>query len=238
MSKEDYNISVNCDDATGILTDEIDVASTNQPICSIEEPKEARDKRSPEAIRTCNQYHRTFSGSDALEQHKNGVHRGGAHVCSVCNKRFNRGFCLRRHLRTHTGLKPHTCNLCQKSFTELHNLNEHKKIVHQGIRRYKCPICSRGFSRYSVIQKHMNTHGIPLHACDECKNTYVCASHLEIHKICIHHGVRPYHCAACDKCILKDSYIEEHLRLHETDKPCTCGRCFGQLPYAVERISG
>lgn len=234
LLQEDYKFPVYDVDANGHTTDEIGAASasSNQSIHSIEEvPNQIGNIWSPKTTHTCNQCSKTYRNAVALETHKKRTHGGRVHACTECDKRFTRGFCLKRHMRTHTGIRPHTCNECNMSFSDLSNLNAHKKVVHQGIRRYKCHICSKRFVRHSVFQTHLNVqHDTPLHACDQCSRTYVCASHLEIHKKCIHQGIRPYDCAACDKSILQDSYIEDHLRLHESEIPCTCGQCFRLYP--------
>lgn len=52
--------------------------------------------------------------------------------CPICKHNFKRGEHLKRHMRTHTGLKPFSCphQGCKKSFSRRDNLSQHLK-THQ-----------------------------------------------------------------------------------------------------------
>jgi uncharacterized Zn-finger protein len=52
---------------------------------------------------------------------------GKTHYCEYCFKAFNYKNSLKRHLRTHTGIKPYSCNACNKNFSRKDILSRHKE---------------------------------------------------------------------------------------------------------------
>mmetsp|Transcript_22423 Transcript_22423/g.36035 ORF Transcript_22423/g.36035 Transcript_22423/m.36035 type:complete len:196 (-) Transcript_22423:119-706(-) len=52
------------------------------------------------------------------------------HQCTVCAKSFKTKYRLRRHLLTHTGMRPFTCELCSAAFRQKPHLKGHLKAVH------------------------------------------------------------------------------------------------------------
>ncbi|XP_029901087.1 zinc finger protein 493-like [Myripristis murdjan] len=47
------------------------------------------------------------------------------HMCRICSKNFATPYKLRRHLLTHSGIRPYKCSLCTKAFTQLSHLKIH-----------------------------------------------------------------------------------------------------------------
>jgi hypothetical protein len=48
--------------------------------------------------------------------------------CKFCQKAFHKGEHLRRHERSHTGIKPYVCKKCNRSFSRQDSLNRHEKL--------------------------------------------------------------------------------------------------------------
>jgi hypothetical protein len=48
--------------------------------------------------------------------------------CSMCEKRFTRGFHMRNHVRAHMAERPHACSECGKAFTRKNDCKRHEKI--------------------------------------------------------------------------------------------------------------
>ncbi|KAH8878164.1 Early growth response protein 1-A [Schistosoma japonicum] len=80
-------------------------------------------------------------------------------VCGMlsCNKRFVRIDELKRHQRTHSGIKQFICDICKKGFTRSDHLMTHRR-THTGERPYECKICDRRFARSDERNRHTKTH--------------------------------------------------------------------------------
>jgi uncharacterized Zn-finger protein len=48
--------------------------------------------------------------------------------CSMCPKRFTRGFHMRNHVRAHMAEKPYACSECGRGFTRMNDRKRHEKI--------------------------------------------------------------------------------------------------------------
>ena len=55
--------------------------------------------------------------------------------CEICKKEFARPYLLKKHMNTHTGIKPYKCQYCGQSFADSSNKRNHEKSVHEGIKR-------------------------------------------------------------------------------------------------------
>lgn len=129
-------------------------------------------------------------------------------ACSVCEKRFKQFDNLKRHMITHSGMKPFSCDQCSKSFARVNHLQRHKNAIHLKLRPYVCNMCDKSFTRSEYFKRHMHTkkhtkkglhtdavnnlpnvmvyHGNQLHTGDPYERSYSFQSHLEIHKNPIH----------------------------------------------------
>jgi hypothetical protein len=48
--------------------------------------------------------------------------------CTICGKKFTRGFHMRNHMNAHSGNRPHACSECGKAFTRANDRNRHEKL--------------------------------------------------------------------------------------------------------------
>ena len=64
---------------------------------------------------------------------------------------------LKRHMMTHTGVKPYSCHICSKAFTRHSYLKEHINL-HTGARPYTCTECNLTFSDSMSLHRHKKKH--------------------------------------------------------------------------------
>ncbi len=52
-------------------------------------------------------------------------------ACTICEKKFTRGFALRNHIRSHNAERPFACSFgCSKAFTRANDCKRHEKTIH------------------------------------------------------------------------------------------------------------
>jgi hypothetical protein len=91
-------------------------------------------------------------------------------ICNYngCNRAFPFKERLRRHIKTHLGVRNYSCPVCLKTFICSSSLAKHKAI-HDKILKYECDVCQKKFYRQSTYKKHISSHGIGLkHFCSIC----------------------------------------------------------------------
>ena len=75
----------------------------------------------------------------------------------MCVKKFSLKGDLKRHMLTHTKVKPHECDICKKKFSQKSNLVQHFRI-HLGEKPYGCAKCEKWFTKSSTRDNHLRTH--------------------------------------------------------------------------------
>lgn len=78
-------------------------------------------------------------------------------TCNACNRRCSSKGNLKRHLLTHTDVKPYSCDHCDKTFRDVSNLRRHSR-THEDVKPFSCETCGRGFVQKISLQMHCFTH--------------------------------------------------------------------------------
>uniref|UniRef100_A0A672Q1K1 Ovo-like zinc finger 1b n=1 Tax=Sinocyclocheilus grahami TaxID=75366 RepID=A0A672Q1K1_SINGR len=63
--------------------------------------------------------------------------------CEHCGKGFNDAFDLKRHVRTHTGVRLYKCTMCVKAFAQRCSLESHLKKIHAVTQQYECGLTAQ-----------------------------------------------------------------------------------------------
>lgn len=78
-------------------------------------------------------------------------------TCSICSKGFSAKFSLKRHMFTHSHVKPFRCPNCDCAYSDKSNLIKHQRKSHSDVRLYTCPLCQVVFSNNSSLLRHRRT---------------------------------------------------------------------------------
>ena len=81
-------------------------------------------------------------------------------TCEVCNKNLRDKYKLKRHMLSHTDVRPFGCGVCGKRFRRQYHLTEHTQS-HSG-QGFSCPECGKTCTRYRNLRHHIeNAHPNP-----------------------------------------------------------------------------
>ena len=119
--------------------------------------------------------------------------------CSVCNKDFETGSELKKHVRLHTGECPYECQVCGERFAVASNRTRHER-THTKTRK-RCPVCKRLFVSEAKFEKHVAAHKEEASAasvCTICNRSFSRARDLKRHMAGTH-GQQRYTCAGCGR---------------------------------------
>lgn len=79
------------------------------------------------------------------------------YTCSICLKNFTVKFSLKRHMFTHSYVKPFRCLDCNCAYSDKSNLLKHQQKRHRNVKVYTCSLCRAAFSSNSSLLQHRRT---------------------------------------------------------------------------------
>ena len=170
-------------------------------------------------------------------QNKNGG--GGVKKCHICGRGFNKATYLKRHILSHSSVKPFKCNICGWGFFQYCNLKRHmtSHTISPG-EGFKCSHCGASFSTKSVLSVHMrDAHGdklptgsapkpkpanVPLPAEANFLSGSSAVSLLKVpkgsEKLSPKEGDdmagKAYSCTLCEASFDKVSLLNKHIKMH------------------------
>uniref|UniRef100_A0A672SAR0 Uncharacterized LOC107593629 n=1 Tax=Sinocyclocheilus grahami TaxID=75366 RepID=A0A672SAR0_SINGR len=95
---------------------------------------------------------------------------GEALKCKFCTKSFLRARYLRRHILTHTEVKPYRCKTCESCFSRYDHLKLHQ--AHGDM--LQCKYCPRRFKLSGQLKVHVRLHtGEKPYGCANCGEHFI-----------------------------------------------------------------
>uniref|UniRef100_A0AAY4F0N2 C2H2-type domain-containing protein n=1 Tax=Denticeps clupeoides TaxID=299321 RepID=A0AAY4F0N2_9TELE len=140
-------------------------------------------------------------------------------MCPVCSKTFSRGTDMRRHLNSHSGLRPYRCGGCGKRFQHLFDAKRHE----QGCGVIQAPTNLNG--ERPEPQEHQplkedaddqedfqdgKTYPDPPSVCPTCGKTFTRATDMRRHQKC--HLSRRFACPKCSESFRYPFDLKQHQR--------------------------
>ena len=90
---------------------------------------------------------------------------------------------LKKHVLTHSKVKPYRCSMCPKEFTQNWHLRRHER-THNSKSVFQCPKCAEVLSNKDSLTRHLNIHNnVKNHECKLCGERFVQACQLKVHSL-------------------------------------------------------
>lgn len=144
------------------------------------------------------------------------------HQCNKCDKIFNRATHLKRHMATHSDVKPYGCEICDKRFRRPDHLNIHRHH-HSSIKPHVCDVCQKGFTRSEHLRKHKECrHGdktqvtVKTEFCEICQKGFTTPKYLQVHMKS--HTDRTFSCKFCEEKFGTKVELNEHQKTHVNER--------------------
>ncbi|XP_063837108.1 zinc finger protein 652-B-like isoform X4 [Ostrinia nubilalis] len=165
---------------------------------------------------------RTFTTLFFVKNHLQ-IYHSQEFICGTCNKKFQNGCQLRKHLAIH---KLFDCPDCDGTFSKI-ELGYHRADAHGA------PIPTCGVCGYRTLNKsqmmnhqrrvHMKERTIPC-PFSQCDMMFYNQNHLRQHLV-KHNPVKKFECKYCLKSYPRQNTLMRHERIHTGDKRKVCKIC-------------
>ncbi|CAB3262392.1 unnamed protein product [Arctia plantaginis] len=158
---------------------------------------------------------------------------GTTFACTRCDKRYDKIFSLRYHVKTkHYKIPRYVCQYCMKEFMTPAPLTVHKLEEHSIDDRFKCNACKGTFNTKVQLRKHINNFHMlgERYSCEFCEYESFSFEAMYKHKF-KHKTSKDHQCRFCRKAFVRKTTLALHERIHTGDrrKVCkVCGQAFVQ----------
>lgn len=204
-------------------------------------------------VRDCCLCQKRVLGRNSLGRHMKNNHPSdlGPYKCPTCNKQFENGVKILKHIHSHLKREPNeikdspkkkqvqsaidkgfACNIshdhpgiqCQESFKTATKFVEHMRSVHGLKAAWLCIQCCKRFQERQNYQYHLMTHdGKRGFVCDICSKSFANPRQLYSHRS-LHLGKR-YLCPHCGFRARSTANLRGHIKTKHEEKSFACDIC-------------
>ncbi|XP_022187012.2 zinc finger protein 596-like isoform X2 [Nilaparvata lugens] len=179
------------------------------------EPKQVLNKVKKATLHCSDSFRRLSHLKLQIRKHKKPSN------CEFCDYKTTNSSNLKRHVRTHIGVKPVqsvSCTFCDKKFSGSATLRNHLK-KHSAEMRFSCELCDYKCNELVTLNTHIGTHNMDKKpfCCELCDYKFSRSGHLRRH-MRTHTGEKPYSCKLCDFRCAQIGSIQYHFRKHHEDE--------------------
>ena len=152
--------------------------------------------------------------------------------CPECHKILCSVSSLKRHFRTHTGVRPYKCSHCSKGFSQPHHRNYHEKVhmtpddqtdvsSTSTEQVHVCSVCGQKFMGKRMFKNHLTSHDVNrAFSCKICCMRFKKKTHLKVH-MQTHTHDKVSACQICKKKFYRSDHLNKHLRIHFREEAYT-----------------
>lgn len=134
------------------------------------------------------------------------------YICTICSKKFSRGYGLRRHLKSHPLKNTYVCVLCGKAFKDESTFSEHQSWC-LSLPQHSTSKCLENLKNINIIK---NAEKEGKYTCIVCSMVFAKNKYLKEHLRRGHKKKNHYVCYLCKEVFKYRSDLENHQQFHIT----------------------
>lgn len=128
--------------------------------------------------------------------------------CNFCTKTFTKSRNLRRHILTHTDVKPYRCKTCENCFSRYDHLKYHQSRCRGRKQHSEVHIEQRAFDHVGSQAKGQPRSDI--FKCSTCSRMFSSHSNLTRHVSLVHCTFKPFSCKICGTGFTAKDSLKRH----------------------------
>jgi len=139
-----------------------------------------------------------------------------------CTKSFYANKELKRHKKSHLGVKQFVCNVCSSGFIFRYALTKHKKLVHEQEPQYQCEYCHKKMKSSATLTEHLRMHTgnfVRFYAFLSFMLLIFDKQMIWIKLFAFtFQGERPYKCKHCENTFAYANAYRDHVMIHDKNR--------------------
>lgn len=158
-------------------------------------------------------------------------------LCDKCPKSFHNMYHLKRHLITHSDVRPFECKLCNQGFKRRDKLVSHFKRMHEGepldfsflpneeIENVDTSLidkkCDRCGNNNGVVEIYLGDENSCINLCEVCNPSRL----VEVNDNGVTEEEKLFSCEFCTKMFSRKDHATRHQLTHTSEKSFNCDFC-------------
>ncbi|XP_060726841.1 zinc finger protein 1035 [Tachysurus vachellii] len=127
--------------------------------------------------------------------------------CNFCTKTFTKPRNLRRHILTHTEVKPYRCKTCENCFSRYDHLKYHQNRCRGKKQQLDVNLEQKAHHAGSQAKKHTQSD---VFECSSCSKTFSSHTNLTRHFSMLHSTFKPFSCKRCGSGFTSQDNLKRH----------------------------
>ncbi|XP_066538491.1 zinc finger protein 1035 [Hoplias malabaricus] len=135
----------------------------------------------------------------------------GEFKCSICTKTFTNARNLRRHVLTHTDVKPYRCKACETCFSRSDHLKLHQMHCKGKRQRLEVRIEKINVNQFGGDWQSQVQQSNEVFECKVCSKQFPAKTSLARHIAMLHTTIKPYSCKKCGNMFSSQKSLSRHV---------------------------
>ncbi|XP_012673349.2 zinc finger protein 1035 [Clupea harengus] len=144
----------------------------------------------------------------------------GQYPCKFCNKNFSKARNLRRHILTHTDVKPYRCKVCDSGFSRHDHLKVHqnrckgsKQKLEVRVAKISPKLVGTGWQNSLQIKQEETFQ------CNTCSKQFSSQKNVARHTSLVHTSNKPFSCKRCGSSFSSLPALKKHTLVVKCKRP-------------------